>query len=392
MKVLLVIYNYKAGFPFIQDLAMHLKQQPDLEVDTLDTDEMFVKTHNGTIHTLTENLLVKRLLPLPKIGTALRLFFLKRYLQSQQGKYDAVGLHSCDAIYVYLAKALRSITPNFYPMIWGSDFYRATPAWLKKKRVIFDNARNIIFANPVNARDFTRHYREYHEKAIINGFGVAKFDLIKQIRAENTLTSLKIEFGLPLDKIIVAVGYNGSKGQQHKKILNELSGLPAVIREKIFLVLQMTYGHNQVYTQEVIKHVAQSGINYRLIDAFLDDRQIASLRLAVDVVLNAQISDGFSSSIQEHLFAGNIVVVGDWLPYLPLELANIIFFKKRLQEFGATLQSIVEQYAEMKDSVTGNAEKLYRLSSWRSRIKNWVDIYAGRGDRFRYNEQEMQIR
>lgn len=390
MKVLLVIYNYDAGFPFIQEIEANLKAQPGMEVDVLDTHQLELRHHNGKREALVSPL-VKKMGALPKIGIWIKIFKLRGWLACQKGKYDVVNIHNCDAIYIHLIKSLRALTPNLYSMVWGSDFYRADEAMRRRKRAIFDNSRYIIFANPVNARDFIKHYDDYRGKAVINGFGVGKFDHIMKYRQSETIDNLKKQFHFPTDKIIVAVGYNGTKGQQHVKLLESISKLPAAIKDRLFLVLQMTYGFQQEYCNEVEAKAATTGVSYSVLKEFFDDEKTSRLRLAIDVVLNAQITDGFSSSIQEHIFAENIVVVGDWLPYQPLELAEIFYLRTPLDGFSKTLTNVVERYDEMKAATRGNSDKIYRLSSWSARIKSWVSIYQGEGARFLYQENELNI-
>jgi hypothetical protein len=390
MKLLLLIYNYEAGFPFIQDIEKNLKLQPGIEVDVLDTNNLVLRQHKGGKKNLAGSL-GRKLVRLPKIGFRIKIILLRRVLAHMKGKYDVVNIHNCDLIYTYLMPSFRAITDNVYPMMWGSDFYRASEMQRTQKKAIFDASRYIIFANPVNARDFIAHYQDYREKAIINGFGVAKFDSIKEVSEKESIESLKKSFDLPTDKIIVAVGYNGTKGQQHVKLLDEIAQLPADIKSRLFLVLQMTYGFQQDYCNEVEGRAAALGLDYRVLKEFFDDEKTSRLRLAIDVVLNAQITDGFSSSIQEHIFAGNIVVVGDWLPYQPLELAQIFYLRTPLDGFGSKLVSVVEKYDEMKAATQGNSEKIYRLSSWSNRIKSWVSIYRGEGEKFLYQEHDMKI-
>lgn len=392
MKVLLAIYNYKAGFPFIQDIESNLKLQKGIEVDVLDTDQLFLKKHDGSIQHLVKANWINKMLHLPKIGTAIRVTILRRFLPKLRGKYDLVNIHNCDPIYIYLGRQFRKVSSNLYPMIWGSDFYRANKKMRDKKKNLFNNARYIVFANPVNAQDFVNYYNDYKEKAIITGFGVSKFDLIREIFLTEKQDNLKAKFGFPLNKMIVAVGYNGTQGQQHVKLLQELASLPEIIKQKLFLVLQMTYGFNNDYANEVEKYAVDTDIEYKMIREFLDDKETSRLRVAIDVVLNAQTTDGFSSSIQEHIFAKNIVVVGDWLPYKPLELAQIVYIQKPLGKFSEAVIEIIDGYERLKNAVQENSNKIYSISGWDTRIQNWISIYKGEGKKYLYNENEMQIK
>jgi|GEM_PF-3351130 len=390
MNVLLVIYNYEAAFPFIQDLEKNLKTQQGVQVDVLDTNNLTLRRHAGGKEELAGPF-ARLLMRLPRIGHRLKAPLLRRLLAGMKGRYDVVNIHNCDEIYIHLMDALRGITDQVYTMMWGSDFYRASEAMRARKKIIFDKSRYVMFANPVNARDLTSYYNDYRDKAIINGFGVAKFDLIRAIGEQQSITELKEHFGFPQDKIVVAVGYNGTKGQQHVELLDEIARLPEAVRARLFLVLQMTYGFQQDYCSGVEARAKELGLKYKLLKDFFNDEETARLRLAIDVVLNAQVTDGFSSSIQEHIFARNIVVVGDWLPYQPLELARIFYLRTPLDGFHAVLSDVVARYGEMKAETQGNSEKIYELSSWNHRIKSWVSIYRGEGARFLYQENDLKI-
>jgi hypothetical protein len=47
----------------------------------------------------------------------------------------------------------------------------------------------------------------------------------------------------------------------------------------------------------------------------MDGDQIARLRLATDIFINAQMSDGLSASVLEALYAGAILLNASWLSY-----------------------------------------------------------------------------
>jgi hypothetical protein len=390
MRVLLVISSYKSGFPYIQDLKKELEAK-DVRVNILDVENLFLIQNDQEVR-ISGSWFVKKMLQLPGIRTYVRTFILKRYLKTLIGQYDSVGIHSCDLIYVYLIKDLQKVSPNLTATIWGSDFYRADAGQREKKRVIFDTSRYIIFGNPVNARDFIEYYKDYRHKAVITSFGVSKFDAIREIQNNESTEALKARFGLPLDKIILALGYNGSRGQQHTELLKELSTLDESLKKRLFIVLQMTYGATEAYCKEVELQAGQTGIDYTILRNFLNDEDMARFRLSMDIVLNAQITDGFSASIQEHIYAGNILIVGDWLPYKPLELAGICYIKKPLGQFAAALTEVLERYDELKGQMQDNADKLYMLSGWNAKIGNWISIYKGEGGPFLYKENEMYIK
>jgi len=231
MKVLLVITDYEGGFPFIQDLESELKNA-GLDVDVLEFSK-FMFRENGKERRYAFPLFSK-LAKYRKIGTLITIFTVKNKLKKLRGKYDAVNIHSCEHIYYYLAKPLRKLTDNISVMIWGSDFYRVSNQIREKNRKIFDNMRFIAFGNPQNAKDFTGYYNNYVDKSVIAGFGIKKFELIKEMMKKDPAL-IRRQMGLPTDKIIINCGYNGREMQQHLLMVEQLGFLSLEIRNKIFL-------------------------------------------------------------------------------------------------------------------------------------------------------------
>ena len=132
------------------------------------------------------------------------------------------------------------------------------------------------------------------------------------------------------------------------------------------------------FQKEVEQKAAASGAPYKMVTHFLSDEETSQIRIATDIVLNAQLTDGFSASIQEHIFAGNVVVVGDWLQYKSLDNSDVFYKKSPEQGFAATLSDVIENYEHYQQLANGNADKIYNLSSWKSRLPYWIQIYGGR--------------
>src|SRR5690606_2459589 len=152
-----------------------------------------------------------------------------------------------------------------------------------------------------------------------------QFDIISKIQNINYSPIFKTE--KHKDKLMVTCGYNGSKAQQHSIIINAIRGMDEGIKAKIFLVFPMTYGGDLNYLKSIQASLNGLQIPYLLISKSLSDVDVAKLRIETDITINIQISDAFSASLQEHLFAQNLLLVGDWLPYQILT-DNQVFFKQ----------------------------------------------------------------
>jgi hypothetical protein len=373
MKVLLVISDYAGGFPFIQDLESELKNA-GLEVDVLEFSQ-FTYRENGKDQRYASKLF-SRLAKFRKLGTLVTIFTVKSKLKELRGKYDAVNIHSCEHIYYYLAKPMRKLTDNISVMIWGSDFYRVSNSIREKNRRIFDQMRFIAFGNPQNAKDFTGYYNNYADKSVIAGFGSKKFDLIKNLMKRNP-AEIRKQFGLPEDKIIISCGYNGREMQQHLLMLEQVGLLSPQLKSKIFLVLQLGYGADPAYVQNLKDKLGEIRVPYKMFDKMLSDEEIAALRIVPDITLNAQVSDGFSSSIQEHLLARNILIVGDWLPYAFLEKKGMFLRRVPVKDFSVVIEDVIQNLSSYKEKVAGNTEIIESISGWPTRVNEWKKVYTG---------------
>jgi hypothetical protein len=376
MKVLLVISDYKSGFPYIQDLERELKASK-VFVNVLDIENLFIVRNDGSTQKLADSRLLKTLLRLPKIRTYTRVAILKRFLRTMRGTFDAVGIHSCDLIYVHLVEDLRKVASNLSVTIWGSDFYRASEEARQAKKKILDACNLIVFGNPSNEEDLVRYYKNYEDRSVVCGFGVTKFDTIDDELRIHSREEIRSTLQLPSDRFVVTIGYNGTPGQQHEKLIESVKSLPDETRSKIFLLFQMSYGGSEVYKKQVEEKAKACGIPYLFITDFLSDQETSRIRIATDIVLNAQVTDGFSASIQEHIYAGNVVVVGEWLQYKSLDRAGIFYLKSAESNFGHKLAEVMGSYPKYLQLTEKNSDRIYQLSSWKSRLPDWISIYRG---------------
>lgn len=371
MKVLLAVSSYANGWPFIQDLERELNAR-GIEAHVLDLAELRLLQSGRELRFAPWALTALALLR--KVGTATVLVFTIPFLRRLRGRYDAVTIHSCDHVFYYLAKALGRVSPSLSVMIWGSDFYQAEPGRRMKYRRIFDAARFIVFGNPVNAADFTGWYGGYDDKTALAGFGNSKLPLIDRLRPVDQ-GQLRAEFGLDRDKLVVTCGYNGREMQQHRLLLESVRALPAAVREKAQLLIPFAYGPLEAYRACVEQWAVATGMRYRIIDRHLEAEEVARLRLVSDLTLTAQLSDGLSHSVQEHLFAGNVVIAGDWLPYSYLVERGCFLLTAGPGDFARAVDDGIANFDEYRSRAAANAEVIASISSWDAQFENWKRLY-----------------
>jgi glycosyltransferase involved in cell wall biosynthesis len=178
------------------------------------------------------------------------------------------------------------------------------------------------------------------------------------------------------DTLVVTCGNNASQGNQHIKIINSIETVIHKLPDNILFLFPFTYGCVRKYLLKVKDVLEKSNLNYRILTDYLGDYKIAQLRKASDIFIYLPISDQLSGSMQECLYAGNIVLTGDWLPYRILEEQGIFMLKiSSVDEVGEKLIYLLNHLKKLKKSCKGNSQIIWNLSSWDKNIDNWIQMY-----------------
>ena len=369
MKVLLVTSDYSNSWPFLPELQAALFKN-SVTVNILDVGSLKLIDERGNI--LHED----------KIGGSLNLirgghrfirFTARRFIRTRLSSYDAINIHNLSYIYKHLLPDFRKLSNNISITIWGSDFYRVSDQKLASYKYIFDETDYFTFGSKYPIIDFDKRVPGYSEKLKITSFGIGKFYILRNLFKDRL--NVKKELEIPTDKISVVCGYNASSAQQHKLLINQIKTLPLELKEKIFVVVPLTYSGTEEYKNEVELCIYESGLSYKLFRDFATEEEIAKIRVIGDIVLNAQISDGFSSSLQEHVLCNAVLIAGDWLPYKIMTDLGLKFYPVQLHEFGEKLADVISNFEAYYKEVQFNHEKLFKEGIWDNRIKGWIDLY-----------------
>ena len=119
-----------------------------------------------------------------------------------------------------------------------------------------------------------------------------------------------------------------------------------------------------------------TSLNSLVLDEFLTPTENACLRKISDILLNLPLSDQFSGSMQETLYAENIVLTGSWLPYE--ELLNQGIYMHSIDvfnNFSEELILIVKNLNSFKLNTSKNKEIIRTFSHWNITIDCWKDLY-----------------
>ncbi len=305
---------------------------------------------------------------LPKIHMVYRMYFLAKFLRSNF--FDVVNIHTARVIYTSILPFLTK--QKLVVTVYGSDFYRMGTIARKIQKILYKKADVITFTNPLTKKSFLEYYMDFEAKSMICRFGLKTLDFIDKNRNKDGL-SIKKHLGYSLDKTIVTCGYNATKGQQHEKIIENIVKLDNKILDKIQFIFPMTYGDN-THKEKIKKMLQETSLDYKVLESFLFGDDNANIKLCSDVMVNILKTDSFSGSMQEFLYANNIVITGSWLPYGLFDKLGIYYHKIDSSEILA--DKLKETLSDLdKEKTMKNVQIIHSLSSWGNNIQSWIDAY-----------------
>ena len=294
--------------------------------------------------------------------------FLFKYLFRQ---YDLVDLHSyCDEVAKW-SSPCKEWGVRYDITVWGSDVLRASAATMEEREEGYKFARSIRGSKNLLNRLSEVYVGRYDDKMREVYFGNSNYETIDELSNKE---SEEIAFRLGIkknNKLTITCGYNGLKAQQHFIILHAIDKLPQSDKEKIHLVVPMSYELQNSYEDEVRQQLNGMGVSYSILDKFLTSKELATLRKQTDIAINMQTTDAFCAALKEHLYCGNIVIIADWLDYPMYGDNQIYYIKSSVDNLMGNIRDAIENYKERKVNTIGNRQKLNQCTSWGAVIDGW---------------------
>lgn len=258
---------------------------------------------------------------------------------------------------------------------WGSDLFRISNFQKKISKKMVKKADEIIVLTNEMKKTFIEFYgKDIVKKLNIIDFGVSSFEYIDEAKknVENTYFYNKI----PKNKIILTIGYNSRVEQQHKMILTWLNNSKSFNKNDYFIVIPATYPlGNEKYIESIEKYLENNFFNYLIVKEYMNETQIASLCALTNIFIHAQTTDSLSTSMIEHLYAGNAVLNGSWLKYSFLDQLKIKYFKFSDEEsFNKKMSLIINN---CKEKNIKNRNILLDKCSWDMCFNKWDKVLDG---------------
>jgi glycosyltransferase involved in cell wall biosynthesis len=371
MKILLLYQDY---ITLLDDLVFYLNKN-HIEADSFDiVNWRFLGNSKNKLP-----LIVKTLAPLlriPKVHGLLLELFQKKVLLDLASKYDIIDIQYFGPVYDKVIPRFKTLDKLIKITIWGSDFYRIGKERTEVQRSLFALVNVIQLPTERMKKDFIGKFPEYEFKIKVLHYGTSIFEAIKELDDPEKISIYRKELGISDDAVVLTCGYNGSPGQQHMKILEAIANLDKSLQNEIWLLVPMTYGTSDNYLMDIKVQIEKIGLPYTIFTKWMNENEIAKMKLLTDIAINIQVTDAFSASVQEHIFAGNVIIVGDWLPYDYLEENKIYHINTNLHDLPEKLSLCLANLNIHKQRAVHNKGKIYSVSSWENSIKDWVSIYC----------------
>lgn len=258
---------------------------------------------------------------------------------------------------------------------WGSDLFRTSFIERYSALPYIYNADIVTVINNVMYQKIRKMVLKKKQKSIkCLDFGNSFFNTIDDISTQMSVEECKSYWGLDTKKIIVSVGYNAIKEQQHLEMMQEVVKLPEKILQKLFFVFHFGYGKkDNIYMKQLKTVLEKNHLQYKIIEQFLDKREIAILRLSTDIFLYGQTTDALSASMLEYLYAGAVLIKPKWLDYSELRDMGISYSEyKSFQEIPRLLVNLIRNGISR---TMKNRGILKRTKSWEALSSEWEALY-----------------
>ena len=375
----LFINEFDAKAPFVKELSENLVRKR-IDVCILDIKKHRLiryssSNRKGEIEEIVTNGFLGKIIQFRIFNIIFKLIYYNWIYNFP--KYDHVSYHYVGSIYLFFHRRLSHKGKiKSSAILWGSDFYRSSTFDDKLKRILYRQVDFIGIGNPVMRKDFLKVYPEFGSKVRRVVFGISKLTNISDIQSGGNSIELRNKWKVDEDKTIITIGYNGRKQQQHLKIIDALSDSFKNKREKIHILIPFGYLGSKEYKTEIISKLKQLGVGYTIIDWYSTDEEVAEYRILTDVAINGQTTDALSASIQEHFFAGSVLLTGQWLPYDYFRELGLEFKSFSWDNLQNEFNSIIEDLSKQKNDAAKNREIIWSHSSWTSAIEGWYMLYS----------------
>lgn len=305
-------------------------------------------------------------------------FFIISALNRNRKHYDAIHIHffNKNLLYVKCSKIIRN-TNKLIITIWGSDIYKRNYKQKLKMTSYFNHASAIVFSNPETKFFFLKTFDKFYTKSIVLRTGLGILKNIDNYSQKNiSKTELKKMLNIDPQKTIITIGYSSSPDHHTVEIIRLIArNLEPNVQHSIHFIFPLTYGDPR-YKKNIISTAQELNLSFTAFESPLPADKIAIIRMATEIMIHLRDTDQFSGSFQEHLYAGNVVITGKWLPYQFLIDQGIYMHCIRsIDDLPFCLNDILSKLNSELSKTIINKNIIAKLSHWNILVDKHLELY-----------------
>jgi len=309
----------------------------------------------------------------------MRSWLVQSELKPILDTFDIVNFHSMDRQSVFLSTFLSSGTKCVYSF-WGSDLYTTNQELIEIQRTQITKVDGISLHSAEMQEQLIKLFPNVNSEIVYKQlFGIPEilFSTFEDLRQNLNLNEFKKTHGIPLDKVIVTVGYADRPVCNHFEILDHLKTLSPDLLAQIHLIIPMSYGFNRLYITKLTNYLDQlTQVSITKITEYLPYKDLLSLRMSSDVFIHGNLTDAFSRSMLEYICANNICIIGDWLPYSRLTDAEVLYQSfSKTNDIGGLLENTLVNLEQLKLDYKGNYDLIKSNFGIDTVAQYWVNMY-----------------
>lgn len=369
-KILLLgIFDSTYIVHFINDVLIPLDYEVFIMPDSKEINNQFIENHH--LHVI---LSIKKNFKNPffrKLYNILKTFKDIHTLK-QLGKFDFIHIHYVSFKALFIGTVLKRFSKSkLIATYWGSDILRDVNNERKRNSKYLEKVDFISSDSLSSKIVFNELYNSLNLSVIY--FGDSICNEIEKLD-KNSINDYKKELGIPNDKTIVTIGYNARPAQQHLKVVSSIIESNSSFND-FFFILPMTYcREDEEYIEKLNMVLRNCNLNYLIFDSYMNENQVAKLRLISDIFINAQTTDAFCNTVKEYFYLGKIILNPIWLNYPELsewKLKTVVY-----SDFNEIPEKILnhEQYINEPD-LKFNSFFFANKLNWSNCREQWKRVY-----------------
>lgn len=291
-------------------------------------------------------------------------------------KFEYCQVHYLTAHTCVLPILVKHKYKELICVYWGSDLLKINSLTQKVQKILLKLSSYIVL-DALNMKEkFLETYKgTFVQKLRIIRFPAKQLEVMNKIGPLVDIRRLKAELGIDPDKKVVTCGYNGHPDQQQIDVVKSISKCSKDILKQIHILVPLTYAINNSIKEELDIILSKSEIPYTIISEFQTEENLAKLRYASDIYIHARLTDAFSHSLMEYIFANNIIIVGSWLKLKELEENNLYCqLVDGVDEITNKMEYIIPNFNDIKLKTGNNNKEISEMASIRRITELWKQI------------------